>query len=355
MGEHTGFSLIILGEIPTIRLDTHSLSLPRRRLLLCVAGSLALLGPAPAALAAAPKSLPPCDGLVAVTGSIRDAARAAHRSSACADRQASKSTRGKTGKTGKTGARGRTGAAGLAGVTGSTGAAGPAGPAGPQGAAGQRGDEGATGGAGPPGLQGVQGAVGAPGPQGLQGPQGAGGLIGPQGPQGTVGVAGPQGPAGPAGAIGPIGLTGATGPAGAAGTNGLSQYAYIYNTGAQTVALEADVSFDNNGVITPGITHSPGTASVVLVNAGVYKVTFSVSGSQPSQFALFLNGALVPGSVYGSGAGTQQNTGQVLIQIGAGDVLTLKNHTSSAGVDLQTLAGGTQANANASLAIEKLG
>ncbi|MCA1682746.1 MAG: collagen-like protein, partial [Actinobacteria bacterium] len=37
------------------------------------------------------------------------------------------------------------------------------------------------------------------------------------------------------------------------------------------------------------------------------------------------------------------------------DVLTLKNHSSAAAVSLQTLAGGTQTNANASIAVERLG
>ena len=43
----------------------------------------------------------------------------------------------------------------------------------------------------------------------------------------------------------------ATGPA---GTNGLSQYAYVYNLAAQIVAIDADVTFDTNGVMTSGIT-----------------------------------------------------------------------------------------------------
>jgi hypothetical protein len=90
------------------------------------------------------------------------------------------------------------------------------------------------------------------------------------------------------------------------------------------------------------------------VNPGEYKVTFSVSGTEPSQMAVFLNGSPVAGSIYGSGAGTQQNTGQVIVTVAAGDVLTVRNHTSSAAVTLQTLSGGTQTNANASVAIEKL-
>ena len=79
-----------------------------------------------------------------------------------------------------------------------------------------------------------------------------------------------------------------------------------------------------------------------------------MSGVEPNQFALFLNGALVLGTVYGSGAGTQQNNGQAIIAIAAGDVLTLRNHSSSAAVSLQTLAGGIQTNVNASIVIKKL-
>ena len=90
------------------------------------------------------------------------------------------------------------------------------------------------------------------------------------------------------------------------------------------------------------------------MNAGTYKVTFSVSGVEPNQMALFLNGVVVPGSIYGSGAGTQQTTGQVILTVGAAGVLTVRNHSSAAATTLQTLAGGTQANTNASVTIEKL-
>ena len=149
-----------------------------------------------------------------------------------------------------------------------------------------------------------------------------------------------------------------TGPS---GSNGLSQYAYVYNDAAQTVALEADITFNKNGRMTAGITHTPGTpgdAGIALVNAGDYGVTFTVSGVGPNQMALFVNtggtATLVPGTVYGSGAGTQQNTGQVIATFAAGSILTVRNHTSAAGVAVETLSGGTQTNTNASVVIEKL-
>jgi len=120
------------------------------------------------------------------------------------------------------------------------------------------------------------------------------------------------------------------------------------------VAVEAAVTFDSDGVTTPGITHATGSAQIVLTNAGTYKVAFSVSGTQSNQMALFVNGTVIPGTIYGSGAGTQQNNGQVIVTLGAGDSLTLRNHSSAAAVGLQTLAGGTQESANASVLIEKL-
>jgi hypothetical protein len=172
--------------------------------------------------------------------------------------------------------------------------------------------------------------------------------VGPEGP------AGPTGPTGATGATGAVGPTGATGPQGPAGTNGLSEYAYIYNLDAQTVALEADILFSTNGIIVGTIAHLAGTSTIQIGTAGDYAIWFSVSGVEPNQFALFQNGAPVGGSIYGSGAGTQINTGMVIITAAAADVLTIRNHTSAAAVTLQTLAGGTQINSNASILIQKI-
>ncbi len=248
------------------------------------------------------------------------------------------------------------GATGPAGPAGQPGAAGPAGPSGPIGIPGL---VGATGPQGLQGLAGSTGAAGSTGPTGATGAVGAPGGIGAAGAAGTpgasgaVGAAGPKGDAGAAGAQGPAGPTGPTGAAGATGT-GLSAYAYVYNLTPETIAVEADVPFDSNGVITPGFTHAPGAAEIGIVSAGTYQVTFGSSGTEPSQFALFLNGAPVPGATYGSGAGTQQNNGQVIVMAGAGDVLTVKNHSSAAAVGLASDIGGTQQNTNASVLIERL-
>jgi hypothetical protein len=120
------------------------------------------------------------------------------------------------------------------------------------------------------------------------------------------------------------------------------------------VSVEADVTFNSNGILTDGITHTAGTSSITLINSGMYKVTLSISGVEPNQFAVCLNGVAITGATYGSGAGTQQNNGQVILLVAAGDILTIQNHTSASAVTLQTLAGGTQTNVNAYVVIEQL-
>lgn len=137
---------------------------------------------------------------------------------------------------------------------------------------------------------------------------------------------------------------------GVGGVSGL----YVYNLSDQSVAVEGDITFDTNGFISPGFAHTPGSPSILVTAAGVIQLDFSVSGTEPNQFSVFQNGTLVPGTIYGSGAGTQQNFGQVIFTVNAGDTLTIRNHSSVASVGLATPIGGTQASVNASVAILRL-
>ncbi len=227
---------------------------------------------------------------------------------------------------------------------------------------GNRGPRGATGATGPccTGATGPTGATGATGPS--QGPTGATGATGPTGATGVTGSTGATGPTGTGstGAAGPTGATGATGATGSTGATGTAggilDFAYVYNLTAQpTIAIEADILFDTNGPISSGFTHAPGTSTITVVNAGTYAVIFSVSGVEPNQFAIFVNGApSSPVTIYGSGAGTQENTGMGILVLSGGDILTLRNHSSAAAVTLQTLAGGTQTNVNASVTLLRI-
>ncbi|MDD4930537.1 MAG: collagen-like protein [Candidatus Colwellbacteria bacterium] len=215
--------------------------------------------------------------------------------------------------------------------------------------------------------------TGATGPQGnsitgATGPQGNS-ITGATGPQGNsiTGATGPQGNS-ITGATGPQGdsITGATGPqgnsitgpqgnsiTGATGPSNVLGYGYVYNLTSTTVAIESPINFDTNGPLL-GISHTPSSPSIIFSESGVYSIIFSVSGTQPNQFAIFINGVPDGSTIYGSGAGTQQNTGPSIILITSGDVLTLVNHSSASAVTLDSVIGGTQANVNASIQIVRI-
>lgn len=135
---------------------------------------------------------------------------------------------------------------------------------------------------------------------------------------------------------------------------GVSQSAYIYHLGLATVAINAPVLFNNIGAITSGFSYNPVTGILTVVNAGLYNIVFTVATNEPNQFTLFDNGVPIPGTTYGSGAGTQPSTGQVIVSLGAGDQISLVNYATGSAVTLQDLAGGTQHNVNASISIRSL-
>lgn len=216
---------------------------------------------------------------------------------------------------------------------------------------------------GVPGLQGAQGLQGVPGPQGIpgqngaQGPQGLQGATGPTGPsggppgpQGPVGATGPMGPigpsGGPAGPAGPQGPVGPQGPAGPAGS-GNNPYASVFATIAQTIqpynapAVADQVLFDSQDAVSSGdwdLSQMNTTGDIKFLKHGIYHLTWQLQARiatliQPVpswSFGLWLNGVLVPGSIY-SGFTSSPNddaahsTGDIIIEVKANDMLRLRN------------------------------
>ncbi|MER1999844.1 MAG: collagen-like protein, partial [Lysinibacillus sp.] len=194
------------------------------------------------------------------------------------------------------------------------------------------------------GATGVTGATGATGTTGATGATGA---------TGTTGATGATGATGVTGATGPIGATGVTGPTGTSAA-GLAEYGYVYNTTDQTVSPNTDVIFNTTGVVTPGITHTPGTANIVVTSPGDYEILFGTTTNEPSQFAVFVNGTTqLPGTLYGSGSGVVQNNGLAIVTLAANDVVTLRS-LSATSVTLTNPVGGTEENITASISLKKL-
>jgi hypothetical protein len=230
---------------------------------------------------------------------------------------------------------------------------------GERGARGLRGATGRTGGLGGNGSAGAIGASGLVGPAGPAGVAGKSGLDGINGADGADGATGQPGSAGTNGAPGGTGQTGQTGQNGQDGATGQTgpaatiDYAYVSDAGGQTVAAGADVVFTLDGPTTAGITHAPGTTSIVFVSAGTFKVASSLSGTTHNQFGLVINGAVMGGTIYGSDDASQQTTGQALIVVQAGDVLSFRNQSVTS-IVLDNIAGGALPNVDASLLIERL-
>ena len=224
---------------------------------------------------------------------------------------------GATGPTGPTGPTGATGDAGAAGVAGATGPTGPTGPTGATGDAGAAGAVGATGPTGPTGPTGATGDAGAAGAAGAPGPTGPTGPTGATGDAGAAGATGPTGPTGPTGATGATGPTGPTGPTGAAatvavgtvttgdpgtdvqitnsgdgenavfnfviprgdtGTLGVPDVLAATDITSQATAASSAVTFADTPLATSAaITHTGGSADIVINANGIYQVTFHSS------------------------------------------------------------------------------
>jgi hypothetical protein len=130
----------------------------------------------------------------------------------------------------------------------------------------------------------------------------------------------------------------------------LSQYGYFYNTSAQTVSALSAVTFDTNGVTTGGITHLTGTSTIVVSSTGQYHIAFSVSGTAvANQLSLEVNGVAVAGL---GQIGALPNTGEGIIPLTAGDILTLVNTSTLLPITLLSTTGTSQN--NASILIEQL-
>ena len=119
------------------------------------------------------------------------------------------------------------------------------------------------------------------------------------------------------GYTGPTGPTGPIGPTGPAAPAALSDYALVYNAGAQTVPAGGAVSFDSNGTVRGAIAHV---------------------GGADEGFAVYLNGVPAPAG----------RSGEIILTAPAGARLSLVN-TSGAEISLPEDGAG-----NISMVIKRL-
>lgn len=158
---------------------------------------------------------------------------------------------------------------------------------------------------------------------------------------------GPQGPSGPSGPTGP---TGPTGPAGTA----LSAYGYVYvkSTSVYEISYGDSVGWTDLGPML-NVTASPGAANITIGTSGEYRVSWfaNVDSSLEATFAVAVNGTVNPSTEVNMDQSikTGEISGQAILPLTAGDVLTLHN----SGTNLVDLAQG--AGVQAGLTLERIG
>jgi hypothetical protein len=164
--------------------------------------------------------------------------------------------------------------------------------------------------------------MGPQGPAGAIGPQGAQGTQGPQGPEGVQGPQGPQGPCCPS----------------------ILAFANVYNNSSQLTGAFGDatdvVLFDSNNAVSAhfDLTSMSTTGEIRFLRSGIYSIEFTIEGLLDNfafpvpiwTFGLFLDNILIPGSIFGSFSLSPDIImthagGEVIIQVNAGQVLTLRN------------------------------
>ncbi|MDA2384109.1 NTTRR-F1 domain [Bacillus cereus] len=159
------------------------------------------------------------------------------------------------------------------------------------------------------------------------------------------------------GATGITGVTGVTGPTGI-GELILTNYLYTFDTTNQAVTVGNAVVFNTNGpLVGAALTHTVGTANIVINQVGTYVANFTLTAVQANQFSFVLNGVSIPGGRYGTGINHIQTTGSVAFTVTTvPSTLTLVNHTSTTGtVTLSNNEGGNLIGVSASISIFRIG
>jgi hypothetical protein len=89
-----------------------------------------------------------------------------------------------------------------------------------------------------------------------------------------------------------------------------------------------DVILSSNGAL-DGVSHTEGTAEVVVPNDGIYKIDYGINSivGFSAYIVLAVNGTPVPST--NIPIGFNGNSGAVILILNAGDVITIRNNSES--------------------------
>lgn len=119
----------------------------------------------------------------------------------------------------------------------------------------------------------------------------------------------------------------------ATGGSGLSAFGYVFELATiadATVVGGADVPFSNNGPLY-GISHTAGTTTFTVPATGSYKVDYlvSITSGIGSAIAVAVNGTVDASTNITCLVATGHISGTAILNLAAGDVLTLRNNSAT--------------------------
>jgi hypothetical protein len=96
-----------------------------------------------------------------------------------------------------------------------------------------------------------------------------------------------------------------------------------------TVVGGADVPFSNNGPLS-GVTHTASTTTFTVPSAGTYSVSYrvNITVGVGSAIAIAVNGTVDASTTISSLVAVGQISGDALLTLAAGDVVTLRNNSA---------------------------
>jgi hypothetical protein len=144
-----------------------------------------------------------------------------------------------------------------------------------------------------------------------------------------------------------------SGPIGPTGPVRTTAYAYVYNLSSQNILNDAPVVFDTVGQL---LNTTLTSSNITFLLGGVYSVIFYIQTGIDTinQFSLYVNGIRVGPTYAVFNISPLPNTGYNILNINAGDVLTLVNTAGVLSAVTDSLDGDDNPITNASLLITKL-
>jgi len=107
-------------------------------------------------------------------------------------------------------------------------------------------------------------------------------------------------------------------------------YAYDTTVGGQVVAAGTDVTLSSNGPLS-GVTHTAGTAPVVVPLDGTYQIYYGVNitAGVGAAIAIAVNGVVDASTNVNLLTATGETSGDVMLTLAGGDSLTLRNNSGA--------------------------